>query len=215
MNNRHTADTSDLVFRWSVEVDGRVVATGVLPVPPVASGEAVRRGDSGCRRRRSRDRRRHPEPTRRADGRGRARGRRARGLRRVTWSRGHSAVLRPGGAAAAALWAPAARVAAPARGAARRTPRPSATGVPRDAPASPHGDRRPRARAIRRGDRVGSCGSATSRSTDRCSTCTVRRPRTTTARATSTTSRRCGARRCCIGCCTAWTTFGRATGGCA
>ena len=40
-NNRHHADTSDLVFRWSVEAAGETVASGKLPVPTVASGEAA------------------------------------------------------------------------------------------------------------------------------------------------------------------------------
>ena len=40
-NERHAADTSDLGFRWSVEADGRVVASGVLDVPPIARGERV------------------------------------------------------------------------------------------------------------------------------------------------------------------------------
>jgi beta-galactosidase len=39
MNRRHAADTSDLVFRWSVEVGGAVMANGVLSLPPIASGE--------------------------------------------------------------------------------------------------------------------------------------------------------------------------------
>ncbi|WP_239525862.1 glycoside hydrolase family 2 TIM barrel-domain containing protein [Microbacterium sp. B35-30] len=40
-NNRHCADTSDLVFRWSVEAAGETVASGVLPAQTVASGEAL------------------------------------------------------------------------------------------------------------------------------------------------------------------------------
>ncbi|MFK4805985.1 glycoside hydrolase family 2 TIM barrel-domain containing protein [Microbacterium sp. ZW CA_36] len=39
-NNRHSVDTSDLVFRWSVEVGGEVVAHGVLDVPPVRAGDS-------------------------------------------------------------------------------------------------------------------------------------------------------------------------------
>ena len=38
-NHRHCADTSDLVFRWSVEVDGAVVANGSLSVLTITSGE--------------------------------------------------------------------------------------------------------------------------------------------------------------------------------
>ncbi|MEI3846753.1 MULTISPECIES: glycoside hydrolase family 2 TIM barrel-domain containing protein [unclassified Microbacterium] len=41
LNRRHAVDTSDLVFRWSVEADGVVAAAGELPVPFVAAGEAV------------------------------------------------------------------------------------------------------------------------------------------------------------------------------
>lgn len=40
-NERHTADTSDLRFRWSVEADGEQVASGVLEVPTIARGERV------------------------------------------------------------------------------------------------------------------------------------------------------------------------------
>ncbi|WP_228479358.1 glycoside hydrolase family 2 TIM barrel-domain containing protein [Microbacterium atlanticum] len=40
-NRRHAADTSDLVFRWTIEAGGAMAATGVLHVPPVAAGEAV------------------------------------------------------------------------------------------------------------------------------------------------------------------------------
>ena len=41
VNNRHSADTGDLVFRWSLEADGARAAGGVLPVPPLAAGEAA------------------------------------------------------------------------------------------------------------------------------------------------------------------------------
>jgi len=40
-NDRHTIDTSDLGFRWSVEADGLPVTSGVLEVPAVAAGSAV------------------------------------------------------------------------------------------------------------------------------------------------------------------------------
>jgi len=40
-NERHTADTSDLRFRWSVEADGRSLADGLLDVPTIARGERV------------------------------------------------------------------------------------------------------------------------------------------------------------------------------
>lgn len=40
-NSRHHADTSDLAFRWTVEAAGETVATGVLEVPAVASGENI------------------------------------------------------------------------------------------------------------------------------------------------------------------------------
>lgn len=40
-NGRHTADTSDLRFRWAVEADGRQVDGGWLEVPTVARGERV------------------------------------------------------------------------------------------------------------------------------------------------------------------------------
>ncbi|WP_223627367.1 glycoside hydrolase family 2 TIM barrel-domain containing protein [Microbacterium sp. EST19A] len=40
-NARHTADTSDLRFRWSVEADGEQVASGVLEVSTIARGERV------------------------------------------------------------------------------------------------------------------------------------------------------------------------------
>ncbi|MET7683014.1 glycoside hydrolase family 2 TIM barrel-domain containing protein [Streptomyces sp. NPDC005423] len=39
---RHSADTSDLRFRWRVEHDGKPVADGELEVPVVAAGESVR-----------------------------------------------------------------------------------------------------------------------------------------------------------------------------
>ncbi|MDF2581298.1 MAG: lacZ [Microbacterium sp.] len=41
VNRRHHADTSDLVFPWTVEAAGETVASGVLTVPTVASGENV------------------------------------------------------------------------------------------------------------------------------------------------------------------------------
>ncbi len=41
VNGRHHADTSDLVFRWTVEAAGEAVASGVLAVPTVASGERL------------------------------------------------------------------------------------------------------------------------------------------------------------------------------
>ena len=41
MNNRHCGDTSDLVFRWSVEAGGAVVADGVLDAAPAGAGEAL------------------------------------------------------------------------------------------------------------------------------------------------------------------------------
>ncbi|GAA5202909.1 glycoside hydrolase family 2 TIM barrel-domain containing protein [Microbacterium jejuense] len=40
-NDRHTIDTSDLAFGWSVEADGLPVASGVLEVPALAAGSAV------------------------------------------------------------------------------------------------------------------------------------------------------------------------------
>lgn len=40
-NDRHTADTADLAFRWSVEVSGQVVARGLLDVPTLFRGEGV------------------------------------------------------------------------------------------------------------------------------------------------------------------------------
>ncbi len=40
-NLRHTADTSDLSFRWRVEHNGRRVARGELPVDALAAGESV------------------------------------------------------------------------------------------------------------------------------------------------------------------------------
>lgn len=41
-NDRHSADTSDLRFRWLLEEDGVEVSSGRLDVPIVASGESVR-----------------------------------------------------------------------------------------------------------------------------------------------------------------------------
>ncbi|MFJ4988640.1 glycoside hydrolase family 2 TIM barrel-domain containing protein [Streptomyces sp. NPDC088732] len=41
-NLRHSADTSDLRFRWRVEHDGRLVDAGDLAVPVVAAGESAR-----------------------------------------------------------------------------------------------------------------------------------------------------------------------------
>jgi beta-galactosidase len=38
VNNRHRADTGDLVFRWSLEADGALDAVGVLNVPRLAAG---------------------------------------------------------------------------------------------------------------------------------------------------------------------------------
>ncbi|MGN6219752.1 MAG: glycoside hydrolase family 2 TIM barrel-domain containing protein [Microbacterium sp.] len=40
-NDRHTIDTSDLAFRWSVEADGLPVTGGVLEVPATAAGSVV------------------------------------------------------------------------------------------------------------------------------------------------------------------------------
>lgn len=40
-SDRHSADTSDLVFRWSIEADGAVVAEGAMEVPVLAPGESV------------------------------------------------------------------------------------------------------------------------------------------------------------------------------
>ncbi|MDT0143363.1 glycoside hydrolase family 2 TIM barrel-domain containing protein [Microbacterium sp. PRC9] len=40
-NDRHTADTADVAFRWAVEADGEVAASGPLPVPVLAPGESV------------------------------------------------------------------------------------------------------------------------------------------------------------------------------
>lgn len=37
-SNRHGADTSDLAFRWTVEADGDVLASGALAVPVIAAG---------------------------------------------------------------------------------------------------------------------------------------------------------------------------------
>ncbi|WP_237739386.1 glycoside hydrolase family 2 TIM barrel-domain containing protein [Microbacterium yannicii] len=42
VNNRHSADTGDLVFRWSLEADGAQVAGGLLPVPRLAAGASAR-----------------------------------------------------------------------------------------------------------------------------------------------------------------------------
>ncbi|MFE3164636.1 glycoside hydrolase family 2 TIM barrel-domain containing protein [Streptomyces sp. NPDC059224] len=41
-NLRHSADTSDLLFRWRAEHDGVLVASGDLKVAPVAAGESGR-----------------------------------------------------------------------------------------------------------------------------------------------------------------------------
>ncbi|GAA4592905.1 glycoside hydrolase family 2 TIM barrel-domain containing protein [Planotetraspora phitsanulokensis] len=41
-NLRHSADTSDLRFRWRVEHDGTLVDSGELEVPVVAAGESAR-----------------------------------------------------------------------------------------------------------------------------------------------------------------------------
>ena len=41
-NLRHSADTSDLCFRWRVEHDGTLAASGDLKVPVVAAGASVR-----------------------------------------------------------------------------------------------------------------------------------------------------------------------------
>ncbi|WP_055613212.1 glycoside hydrolase family 2 TIM barrel-domain containing protein [Streptomyces phaeochromogenes] len=41
-NLRHSADTSDLLFRWRVEHDGLPVASGDLEIPVVAAGESQR-----------------------------------------------------------------------------------------------------------------------------------------------------------------------------
>lgn len=41
-NLRHSADTSDLRFRWSVEHDGALVDSGEMDVPVVAAGESTR-----------------------------------------------------------------------------------------------------------------------------------------------------------------------------
>lgn len=40
-NHRHGIDTADLVFRWSVESSGAVVASGVLDVPVIAASSSV------------------------------------------------------------------------------------------------------------------------------------------------------------------------------
>ena len=41
-NLRHSADTSDLVFRWQVTHDGRPVSSGNLAVPVIAAGSSAR-----------------------------------------------------------------------------------------------------------------------------------------------------------------------------
>jgi beta-galactosidase len=41
-NRRHSTATDDLRFDWRVEHDGRIVASGVLPVPSIVAGSAVR-----------------------------------------------------------------------------------------------------------------------------------------------------------------------------
>jgi beta-galactosidase len=41
-NLRHSADTSDLVFRWQAAHDGDVVASGDLDVPAIAAGSSAR-----------------------------------------------------------------------------------------------------------------------------------------------------------------------------
>ncbi|MDR7183648.1 beta-galactosidase [Microbacterium trichothecenolyticum] len=41
VNDRHSADTADLAFPWSVEADGEVAASGLLSVPALAPGESV------------------------------------------------------------------------------------------------------------------------------------------------------------------------------
>lgn len=41
VNNRHYVSTAGLVFRWSLEADGEIVASGVLPAAEVAPGESV------------------------------------------------------------------------------------------------------------------------------------------------------------------------------
>ncbi|MFC7404052.1 glycoside hydrolase family 2 TIM barrel-domain containing protein [Georgenia alba] len=38
VNDRHTIDTADLVFRWRLEVDGEPAGSGTIDVPPVAAG---------------------------------------------------------------------------------------------------------------------------------------------------------------------------------
>jgi len=40
-NERHCADTDDLVFRWSVEADGVVAGSGALAVPLLAPGDSA------------------------------------------------------------------------------------------------------------------------------------------------------------------------------
>jgi beta-galactosidase len=41
-NLRHSADTSDLAFRWQVTHDGEVVSSGTLDVPAIAAGSSSR-----------------------------------------------------------------------------------------------------------------------------------------------------------------------------
>ncbi|MGU3646646.1 glycoside hydrolase family 2 TIM barrel-domain containing protein [Microbacterium sp. C23T] len=41
VNDRHSADTADLAFPWSVEADGEVAASGLLSVPALAPGESA------------------------------------------------------------------------------------------------------------------------------------------------------------------------------
>ncbi|WP_084695616.1 glycoside hydrolase family 2 TIM barrel-domain containing protein [Microbacterium trichothecenolyticum] len=41
VNDRHSADTADLTFPWSVEADGEVAASGLLSVPVLAPGDSV------------------------------------------------------------------------------------------------------------------------------------------------------------------------------
>ncbi|WP_235008133.1 glycoside hydrolase family 2 TIM barrel-domain containing protein [Microbacterium timonense] len=40
-NRRHQIDTTELVFRWSVESDGMVVARGEVDVPPILAGASL------------------------------------------------------------------------------------------------------------------------------------------------------------------------------
>jgi beta-galactosidase len=42
VNRRHSADTSDLVFRWQLAEDGRPVSSGNLAVPVIAAGSSAR-----------------------------------------------------------------------------------------------------------------------------------------------------------------------------